>query len=138
MLEITKYARLVQVQKRPPEMTKILRQQFKDWKLSKALPFDTNLYSYHHIIGLSVGGSNNCSNLIVMEKTNHELLHRRYLDPQTRNLKEGGEALLLLPVSYDLQSEEFKMYDKLYKEMMSREFYQSWKEARLWEKGYEL
>lgn len=134
MQDISEYAELVLVRKQSAFITDALRKQYKDWHLSKTRFMDKKQYACHHIIGLSLGGSNNWDNLVVMTRKDHERLHRCYLDPMVQHLKEGQECLLLLPKDYNLKSQSFKMYDMLYKEMMAKHFVEAWKKARLWEK----
>ncbi len=51
----------------------------------------------HHIIPLSMGGTNESSNLCLMDETLHMYLHQKLLDKVRSALQEGETALLILP-----------------------------------------
>ena len=70
-------------------------------------------YDTHHIIPLSLSGDNGRDNLVLMERNDHAYLHHEFLDPQTKGLSAGESGWLLIPISYDLQSESFRRYEDL-------------------------
>ncbi len=72
------------------------------------------LYNYHHIIPLSIGGTNRKENIILMLRTEHELLHKFIIDPQIKSMIPGKKKRIMLPVMngefFSLLSDEFKCF----------------------------
>ena len=114
--DLPRYARLVLVTRRKPKETHILRKKFKALHILQKLHLDTEKYACHHIIGLSLGGDSRQSNIMIMDRRQHELLHYRYLDPQTKYLRARQSQFILIPTVYDMNSKEFKMYDAIFRE----------------------
>ena len=73
-------------------------------------------YNYHHKIPLSIGGSNSKSNVILMPKVEHELLHKYIIDPQIESMVPRRQKRIMLPIMdgpvFSLLSDNFKVFLK--------------------------
>lgn len=56
-----------------------------------------NRFAVHHVLPLKAGGSNDFSNLIVIEKKLHKRVHKHFLDPWIFKLIEGEEIEIEIP-----------------------------------------
>ena len=79
----------------------------------------------HHIVPLKLGGSNDIENLCLVDAETHMLMHRLIYQPVLDRLKEGEEAVLVLPefkrvIDKD-DREDFFLYSELrkYEEQMT-------------------
>lgn len=103
-------SRIAYVTRQPPEIVKVLREEYKQEGLSLTKGLDKKLFDTHHILGLSLGGQNIPENLVLMRREEHEILHKYFIDPQVADMKIGEGRLIFLPVSYDLRSRSFLQY----------------------------
>lgn len=55
-------------------------------------------YSIHHLVPLSLGGSNTLDNLALMLDEEHQALHARVIAPQTDGMRPGESRNVSLPV----------------------------------------
>lgn len=103
-------SRIAYVTRQPPEIVKVLREEYKQKGLSLTKGLDKKLFDTHHILGLSLGGQNIPENLVLMRRDEHAILHKYFIDPQVADMKVGESRLIFLPVSYDLRSRSFLQY----------------------------
>ena len=130
MKDISKYAELVVVKRRPIFETKLIRSQHKAMHILKKLHINPKKYGCHHIIPVSVGGTNDPDNIVIMERDQHQILHDNYIDPQLQGLEEGQTRVILLPKNYDLHSVDFQLYDKLLADRVTKYFMSKFQEVQ--------
>ncbi len=82
--------------------------------------FDTqNIYdgkknNFHHKIPLQLGGNNSPENVVIMKKSEHEILHDYIIKPQIERLRKGELRTIMLPVMrgeyFDFSSPDFQIF----------------------------
>ena len=74
--------------------------------------YDHKKHNFHHQIPLQLGGKNSTDNLVIMNKTEHDILHKCIINPQVYKMMKGEIRTIMLPVVqggslFELSSTEF-------------------------------
>ena len=102
----------------PEDVSRKRRKDFNN--MLKNVFFDRRLYNCHHKIPLHLGGTNDPDNLVLMNKREHNMLHKYIIEPQIKGLMKGQTRDIMLPVmesdTFDFSSDKFAHFLDVYTE----------------------